>query len=392
MRKIIVGVEKLRNNQGKLISGRRVGLVAHPASVISSLEHTLDVLEGLGAKMEVLFGPEHGFAGEAQDMESVDGVSTGPHGLPLRSLYGATESTLAPTADQISGLDALVVDLADVGSRYYTFVWTSVLCLRACHRAGVEMILTDRPNPIGGEKVEGGLQKPGFTSFVGLVPVANRHGLTVAELVKMVADHEGMTDGLTIVPMEGWERRMYYEDTGLPWILPSPNMPTLDTAIVYPGMCLLEGTTVSEGRGTTRPFEIFGAPGIDGVALARTLTEMKLPGVRFRPLSFKPSFHKHAGRICGGVQIHVVDRESFLSYRTGIAALVALNRILEPRLEWRIDPYEFVTDIPAIDLLTGSSEVRKGIEQGAGLSDLAETWLADEKRFIEMRQEYQMYG
>ncbi len=391
IKKTVVGVDKLKNSQGKLVAGRRVGLVAHPASVTSSFEHTLDVLLGVGARMELLFGPEHGFAGEAQDMEPLDGVSVGPHGLPLRSLYGATESTLAPTADQISGLDALVVDLADVGSRYYTFVWTSVLCLRACHAVGVEMILTDRPNPIGGEMVEGGLQKPGFTSFVGLVPVANRHGLTVAELVRMVADREGMTDGLTIVPMEGWERWMHHGDTGLPWILPSPNMPTVDTAIVYPGMCLLEGTTVSEGRGTTRPFEIFGAPGIDGDALARIMTDMNLPGVRFRPLSFKPSFHKHAGRICGGVQVHVIDRESFLPYRTGLAALVALNGIPEHRLEWRVDPYEFVTDIPAIDLLTGSPAVRKGIEQGAGLSDLVETWLADEKDFIEMRQEYQMY-
>ena len=390
MKKTVVGVEKLKNNQGKLISGRRVGLVAHPASVTSSLEHILEVLLSAGARVEVLFGPEHGFAGEAQDMESVDGVSAGPHELPLRSLYGATESTLAPTEDQISGLDALVVDLADVGSRYYTFVWTAVLCLRACHRAGVEMILTDRPNPIGGETVEGGLQKPGFTSFVGLVPVANRHGLTVAELVRMVADREGMTDGLTIVP--GTRDELIAFLAGLPWILPSPNMPTLDTAIVYPGMCLLEGTTVSEGRGTTRPFEIFGAPGIDGDALAKLLSDMNLPGVSFRALSFKPSFHKHAGRICGGVQMHVIDRESFLPYRTGLAALVALNRILEARLEWRIDPYEFVTDIPAIDLLTGSPAVREGIEQGAGLSDLVETWLADEKRFIEMRREYQMYS
>jgi uncharacterized protein YbbC (DUF1343 family) len=359
--------------------------------VTSRFEHALDVLIEAGASMRALFGPEHGFGGEAQDMEPVAGVAAGPGGLPLHSLYGADESTLAPSPDLIRDLDVLVVDLADVGSRYYTFAWTAVLCLRACRRAGVDLVLLDRPNPLGGVAVEGAPQAPGYLSFVGLIPVPNRHGLTIGELTRLAAREEGSTDALTVVPMAGWERWMTFEDTGLPWVMPSPNMPTTDTASVYPGGCLLEATWASEGRGTTRPFELFGAPGIDGKALAETLTAMDLPGVRFRPVGFRPAFQKHAGRQCGGVQVHVVDRLSFRPYLTGVAQLLALRKVAGEGFEWRRDPYEFVTDVPAIDLLCGSPAVRELVEQSAPLEEIAETWKTGELEFVRNMRERQLY-
>ncbi len=393
MTQITLGIEKLHRDKrwSSHIRGKRVGLVAHPASTTSDFGHALDVLVETGARVEVLFGPEHGFGGEAQDMEPVDGAAVGPRGLPLYSLYGTDEESLAPPEDKLAGLDVLVVDLFDVGARYYTFVWTAVLCLRICHRAGVELILTDRPNPLGGEVAEGALQDDGYLSFVGLFPVSNRHGLTVGEIVSLVAREEGIEESLTVIPMDGWERSMHYGETGLPWVMPSPNMPTLETALVYPGMCLIEGTWASEGRGTTRPFELVGAPGIDGVRLATRLEGMGLPGVCFRPASFKPGFQKHAHEICGGVQLHVVEPRTFLPYRTGVAVLLALKAEARESFEWRDQPYEFVTDRPAIDLLTGSSLVRHAVENEASLGDIAATWAAGEEAFREARREHFLY-
>jgi uncharacterized protein YbbC (DUF1343 family) len=388
---VLLGLDRLGAEFDGLVRDRAVGLVAHPASVDRELRHALDVLHGVGAKVEILFGPEHGFAGEAQDMEPVNGFLRGPRGLPLHSLYGADEDTLAPPTRLLEGLDALVVDLSDVGSRYYTFVWTAALCLRACHRAGVELLLLDRPNPLGGELVEGAPQSPGFLSFVGLHPVPNRHGLTPGEILTLVARREGTADALRVLPMLGWERRMSFADTGLPWVLPSPNMPTPDTALVYPGGCLLEATNISEGRGTTRPFELVGAPGIDGERLARRLDGFGLPGARFRPVSFRPTFHKHADRSCGGVQIHVTEPEAFRPYRTGVALLLALRREAPEAFAWREAPYEFVSGIPAIDLLCGSPAVREGLEAGADLEEIARTWEAGEREFIENRKDCFLY-
>ena len=390
LRKIRLGLEKLLGDSRNLVSGRRVGLVAHPASVTGDLRHALDVLIESGANVRILFGPEHGFGGEAQDMEPVDGATAGPRGIPLVSLYGSSAETLAPTADHLTGLDALVVDLADVGSRYYTFAWTAVLCLEACHRAGVDMILTDRPNPIGGEAVEGAPQQEGYLSFVGLRPVPNRHGMTVGELALFSAALDGTADALTVVKMDGWERCMTYEDTGLPWVLPSPNMPTVETALVYPGGCLIEGTWASEGRGTTRPFELIGAPAVDPSRMADVLGKMDLPGVAFRPVAFRPTFQKHAGIACGGVQLHVTDRRAFRPYRTGVATLIALERCA-PDFEWRADPYEFVDDIPAIDLLAGSPDVREGIEQGAELEEICRTWISGQEDFVHNHRGKQIY-
>jgi uncharacterized protein YbbC (DUF1343 family) len=392
MARIATGLDRLAEGFGHLVQGRRIGLVAHPASVDAGFRHAVDVLAAAGARLEILFGPEHGFAGEAQDMEPVGGLSRGPGGLPLHSLYGASEATLSPPAGLLAGLDALVVDLADVGSRYYTFVWTAALCLRACHRAGVELVLLDRPNPLGGEIVEGAPQDHAFLSFVGLHPVANRHGLTPGEILTLAAGRDGTADALRVVPLRGWKRGMTFADTGLPWVLPSPNMPTPDTALVYPGACLLEATWASEGRGTTCPFELIGAPGIDGDRLARRLEGLGLPGAKFRPVSFRPTFHKHAGRACGGVQIHVIDPRAFLPYRTGVALLWALRREAPGAFSWRDAPYEFVSDIPAIDLLAGSPAVREGLESGAGFEEIAGTWLIGERDFCQTRKALLLYN
>jgi uncharacterized protein YbbC (DUF1343 family) len=391
MSHVTLGMERLLAEKTPLINGRRLGLVAHPASVDSRFSHTLDRLLAAGADVRALFGPEHGFAGEAQDMVPIGGERSGPRGLPLVSLYGATEATLSPAPEHLAGLDALVIDLADVGSRYYTFVWTAILCLRACHSAGIDAIVLDRPNPLGGEAIEGAPQREGFLSFVGLLPVPNRHGMTIGEIARFAARLDGTSDALTVVPMEGWRRGMPFEETGVPWVMPSPNMPTPDTALVYPGGCLLEATWASEGRGTTRPFELVGAPEVSADELARFLEAERLPGARFRPASFVPTFHKHAGRSCGGVQIHVTDRRAFLPYRTGVALLVALRAAAGGAFEWRRAPYEFVTDVPAIDLLSGGDEIRRGVEGGASVAELAATWAEGEQRFLELRREHQLY-
>jgi uncharacterized protein YbbC (DUF1343 family) len=385
------GLEVLCDEKKNLVRGKRIGLLAHPASVDRSLVHALSRLVNAGAKVELLLGPEHGFGGEAQDMEPVQGVSTGPLGLPLLSLYGATSQTLSPPFEAVSGLDAVVADLMDVGARYYTFIWTAVLTLRVCHAAGVPLILLDRPNPIGGELVEGAPQQAGFESFVGLHRIPNRHGMTPGEIANFAAQIEGTADGLTVVPMEGWRRSMGFAETGLHWVLPSPNMPTVDTAVVYPGMCLLEGTEASEGRGTTKPFEIFGAPGLDPFALARRFESYALDGVRARPVSFKPTFHKHAGRAVGGLELHVTDGRSFRPLLCGVAALCILRGELGRDFAWRHAPYEFVEDIPAIDLLCGNATVRTLVEQGAAPRDIEAIWLPGQKEFEKLRRDFLLY-
>jgi uncharacterized protein YbbC (DUF1343 family) len=394
------GLDVLLADRLASLAGRRVGVLCHPASVDHRLVHVVDAL--LAARVDVrrLFGPEHGIRGEAQDMVGVSSERDARTGIPVTSLYGAGVDSLAPAPETLADIDVLIVDLQDVGARYYTFVWTMALCMQAAAAAGVSVMVLDRPNPIGGIAVEGGEVAPGAESFVGLGSVPNRHGLTIGEVARLVA--AGLPWGgprfarpldcdLVVVAMRGWQRGDYFGDTSLPWVLPSPNMPTPDTALVYPGLCLLEGTCISEGRGTTRPFEIFGAPFLDGHRLAERLAAARLPGVGFRPLTFRPTFHKFAGQVCGGVQIHVVERAAFRPYLTGVEILRCLRALAGAAFAWRTDCYEFVADRPAIDLLTGGDEIRRGIEAGATLAELHATWSAAEAAFAERRRACLLY-
>lgn len=360
------GIEHLIDERPELVRGRRLGALTHPASVTRALEPTVDALRRAGADLRVLFGPEHGIGGEAQDMEGVtDGA---PHTrTPTYSLYGDTFASLSPKPEWLAGIDAVVVDLQDVGSRYYTFVWTALLMAEACAQAGVEVIVCDRPNPLGGLMVEGAPLLRRERSFVGLREVPVRHALTYGEIVCHFAKREGLGN-VRLAPMDGWRRGMLWEDTGLPWVLPSPNMPTPDTARVYPGGCLLEGTNLSEGRGTTRPFELLGAPWASSHALVDAIARDGGGGCVARAMTFRPMFQKHAGRTCHGVQLHVTDVNAFQPYRAYLAMIQAARRM--EGFAWRTERYEFVDDRPAIDLLTGDADVRAAIDAGAAFEDV----------------------
>ncbi|HNZ23965.1 MAG TPA: DUF1343 domain-containing protein [Polyangiaceae bacterium] len=365
-----IGLDRLVSMTGLIRSLRagRVGLLAHPASVDGNLEHVSRVLRRLGIVPRRIFGPEHGYGGEAQDMVGVEHATDTISGAPIVSLYGQSYEDLVPRREQVEDLDWIIADLSDVGSRYYTFVWTMVLMVRAAHAAGVGVVLLDRPNPIGGERLEGKVQQPGYLSFVGLEPIPVRHGLTAGELVAEMASRDGIGIGpgepLDVVALVGWEGRKGAECWERPFVMPSPNMPTADTAVVYPGGCLLEGTNLSEGRGTTRPFEICGAPWLDGVRMAGALHALPLEGFVARPLTFQPTFHKYAGQICGGVQIHVTDRDRFRPMATYVALVALAAYHAGGFFRFRTERYEFVEGIPAIDLLSGSASLREGIEAG----------------------------
>ncbi len=392
MARVRTGLERAIRDEPSVLRGKRVGLIANPTAVDTDLVHAVDLLfESPHVDLAALFGPEHGLRSEAQDMIAVDELRDPRTGLVVHSLYGFDEASLTPTAESLAGLDALVFDIQDVGARYYTYVWTMVLAMRACARAGIEMIVLDRPNPIGGTLVEGGAITPGYESFVGLCSVPNRHGMTAGEIAHMTRSRESLDVSLTVVEMEGWQRGMQYGDTGLPWVMPSPNMPTCDTALVYPGMCLVEGTELSEARGTTRPFEIVGAAFVDGVALADAMVSEELPGVGFRPLSFRPTFHKFADESCGGVQLHITDERAFRPYLTGVALVAVIRRLYPESFAWRVRAYEFVDDKPAFDLLTGGKEVREAIDAGAVVRDIAETWREAEAAFRDERRPYLIY-
>ncbi len=382
--RVHTGLDRLAGQGGELLRGKRLGLLAHAASVTADFRYAWDVLASMpGVRLRALFSPEHGLMGTHQDQESVSGSGgvDSFQGLPLHSLYGETAQSLRPRPEALAGLDALVVDLQDVGSRYYTFLYTLSHCMEACADRDVEVWVLDRPNPLGGRKVEGSPLLPGFESFVGRYGLPVRHGLTIGECAVVFREVFGVRCRLRIVPMAGWRRSMWFDRTGLPWIAPSPNMPTLDTATVYPGSCLFEGTNLSEGRGTTRPFEIVGAPWIDPWALARELHRLDLPGAFFRPLWFKPTFHKYAGRICGGIQIHVTDRERFLPFRTGAQILKTVAGIWPEAFGWRQEPYEFETKRPAIDLLAGGSWLREAVEGARDLEACLQEGEASARRF-----------
>jgi uncharacterized protein YbbC (DUF1343 family) len=379
MTRVATGLDQLVAEDARRLRGRRVGLLAHPASVDARLRHAVPLLHGLlGDDLRALLGPQHGLRGETQDnMIEWEGYADAQTGLPVFSLYGDHRR---PTAAMLDGLDVLVVDLQDVGARYYTFVWTLLLCLEACAKQGVAVLVLDRPNPIGGA-VEGNVLDPAYASFVGLAPVPMRHGLTIGELGRWLVDHRGLDVDYATLPVRGWTGKAMHDATGLPWVLPSPNLPTLDSAVVYPGACLLEGTQLSEGRGTTRPFEIVGAPWIDPDALCGALAGHDLPGCVLRPLHFQPTFQKHAGELCGGLQIHVTDRPAFRPVTTFVALLVEAARLWPDRFAWKPPPYEYEVEKLPIDILAGGTALREAVEAGDDPVALTDRWQQEADTF-----------
>ncbi len=346
----------------------RLGLIAHPASVTSDLVFSADAVRVAGYNLRALFGPQHGARGEKQDnMIESDHYTDPITGLPVHSLYGEVRK---PTPAMLDGLDAVLFDLQDVGVRIYTFVWTMAMAMEACAEAGVQFVVLDRPNPIGGVKREGALLRPGYESFIGLHPVPLRHGLTCGELARWLNEERGIGCDLTVIPCEGWQRDMSWSDTGLPWVMPSPNLPTPDSCVVYPGMVLLEGTNLSEGRGTTRPFELFGAPWLDPTALVARVTHARLPGVVFRPCHFEPTFQKHAGSLCGGAQLHVTDPDAFEPVRTAVEILVAARKLAPYDFAWGQPPYEYEEELAPIDILWGGAGLRQGVDAGCSAAEI----------------------
>jgi uncharacterized protein YbbC (DUF1343 family) len=383
------GLEVLLGRHLAFLRGKRFGLLAHQASVTRDLAHAAPLLADVrGAKLVRLFAPEHGIWGAAQDHAEIATTTDPVTGLPVSSLYGERR---APTPEMLDGLDALVVDLQDVGARYYTFVWSLALAMRACAKAGVRVIVLDRPNPLGGERVEGNVPDPAFASFVGLYPLPARHGLTIGELARRLVLEHGIPCDLRVTAMRGWQRRMLWEDTGLPWVPPSPNMPTPDTAKVYPGGCLIEGTNLSEGRGTTRPFEWIGAPYLDTHRYADALNELALPGVHFRPARFIPTFHKWAGEPCGGVQVHVTDANRFKSFLAGVAEIMTARRQAPGQFQWRQPPYEFEHEKLPIDILLGTDRIRQQIERGDDLFAIERAWKRALPLYLRRRRDFMIY-
>jgi uncharacterized protein YbbC (DUF1343 family) len=387
------GLDVLVAQEFAPLRGLKVGVVAHPASVDAKLRHIVELLAAApGVTLAAIFGPEHGLLGQAQDLIAVSAGESKRGQVAVHSLYGDSVESLRPTAAQLAGLDALVIDLQDVGSRYYTFQATMRYCLQAALPLGMLVFVLDRPNPLGGIQVEGPALTAGHESFVGVHDLAIRHGLTLGELAMLYQRELGLRTGeLRVIACEGWQRGDYFDATGLPWVLPSPNMPTLDTAIVYPGQCLFEGTNLSEGRGTTRPFELCGAPWLDGTKLAQRMNAEKLPGVHFRAAWFRPTFQKHAGKDCGGVQLHVTDRTAFQPVRASLALLAAMREMSGANFAWRTEIYEFVRDPIAIDLLFGSARERLHLEAGQPWRDLLPAWEKEEAAFAHRRHTAFLY-
>jgi uncharacterized protein YbbC (DUF1343 family) len=370
------------------LDGARVGVVSNPASVDAQFGHIVDRLRNSRARLTAIFGPQHGFRSDLQEnMIETPHAGDEERRVPIYSLYSETRE---PTADMLRDVDVLVIDLQDVGTRIYTYIYTMANCLVAARRHGVKVVVCDRPNPIGGEAVEGPMLVNGFESFVGLYPIPMRHGMTIGELANLFNKHFGIGADLEVVPMSGWQREMFHDEAGAPWVMPSPNIPTLDSAIVYPGTVLFEGTSISEGRGTTRPFEVVGSPSIVAERFADVLNAHELPGVFFRPVVFEPTFHKHAKTTCGGCQIHVLNRRTFRPVLTGVA-LVAAFRNDDKLFMWREPPYEYEARKLPFDILAGSSELREQIEGGEKVEQIARSWEPAVEEFKKLRGSFLLY-
>jgi len=383
---IKTGLELLVSAQLDLVRNRRVGLVTHPGAVLPDLTSALDALLGAGIRLAALFGPEHGLEGAAADGAAVGNSVHARTGLPVYSLYGPVKE---PTAEMLADVDVLVFDMQDVGARFYTFVSTLFYVMRGAARTGRQVIVLDRPNPINGVSIEGPLIEPGLESFVGIVPIPTRHGMTIGELARYINGELGLGADLMVIPMQGWRREMWFDQTGLPWVPLSPGLPQLATATVYPGMCCVEGTNLSEGRGTALPFELVGAPWLQGYALAHALNSLELPGVRFRPATLAPWASKHSGQTCGGVQVHVMNREAFSSVVAGLHVVAACRAQAPDRFEFLSSSWEGRP--PHFDLLLGNALVREGLAAGAAVEDLTASWSTVASQFACKREPYLLY-
>jgi uncharacterized protein YbbC (DUF1343 family) len=372
------------------LRGQRVGIVCNHASVDHGLINIVDRLTALpDVTLAAIFGPQHGFRSDVQDnMIETPHVNDAVRRVPIYSLYSETRE---PTEEMLRGLDVLVIDLQDIGARIYTYIYTMANCLRACGRHGVPVIVCDRPNPIGGIEVEGNTLVPGFESFVGLFPIPMRHGMTIGELAMFFNQQFALNAQLQVVAMEGWRREMYFDDADVPWVMPSPNMPTLDTAIVYPGTVLFEGVMLSEGRGTTRPFELVGAPWIPAERFAHEMNALGLPGVFFRPAVFEPTFQKYAKQACAGCQIHVLDRRAFKPVSTGAALIAMFRKFDSEKFAWRQPPYEYEHHKLPIEILAGSAALRLAIEAGEAPDRIGASWRDDEEAFRQLRRQSLLY-
>ena len=386
---VTLGIDRLLSADRRLIEGRRVGVVCNPASINAEFRHTADLIfEDPGTTLAAIFGPQHGFRADLQDnMIETPHSSDERRRVPVYSLYSEVRE---PSCQMLQGIDVFVVDLQDVGTRVYTFIYTMANTMRAAARARIPVIVCDRPNPVNGLDLEGHLLDPAYSSFVGQFPIPLRHGLTIGELARLFNKEFAIDADLHVIPMEGWTRGMFYDQTALPWVMPSPNIPTLDSAIVYPGAVLFEGTMFSEGRGTTRPFELIGAPWIDGDRYAGAMNARDLPGVTFRPVFFEPTFQKHAKTTCGGCQPHVTDRHAFKPVRTAIEMLEEFRRQEPSKFAWRQPPYEYEHDKMPIDILYGSAQLRTAIEDGTAQALIASA-VRDEERFHVTRQPFLLY-
>jgi molybdopterin-guanine dinucleotide biosynthesis protein MobB len=388
-RRTVPGIDALTADPSP-IAGRRIALITNHAAVTADGVPSWRALLGLrDARLVRLFGPEHGIDGGAVYMEGVSSSIHRESGLPVVSLYGTTRESLAPAPDDLSDVDTLVFDVPDVGARYYTYNWTMLLAMEACAALGKGFVVCDRPNPLGGQ-VEGAPQDPDFLSFVGLHPIAVRHGMTSGELARLLAAERGLDLDPVVSRMRGWARDLPYADTGLPWIPPSPNIPTVESARVYPGMALLEGTNLSEARGTARPFEMFGAPWLEPLALAEALSALDLPGVTFLPTRFRPMFEKYAGETCGGAMLKVNDPALFPPFETGLRIIETARRLAPRHFAWRSEPYEFDSR-PAIDVLTGSARYRESLDSGAGASSEVARHRSEGRKFLARRDPFLLY-
>jgi uncharacterized protein YbbC (DUF1343 family) len=377
--------------QSGRLRGRRVGIVSNPASIDARYTHIVDALMAApGVTVGAIFGPQHGFRSDVQDnMIETPHANDCRRKVPVFSLYSETRE---PTSDMLRHVDVLVIDLQDIGARIYTYIYTMANCLRACAKHGVDVIVCDRPNPIGGIDVEGPMLVEGNESFVGQFPIPMRHGMTIGELARFFNEYFEIKAPLQVIEMEGWTRSDYFDATGIPFVMPSPNIPTLDSAIVYPGTVLFEGTMASEARGTTRPFELVGAPWVDAEKFAQEMNARRLPGVHFRPAVFEPTFQKHARKTCGGCQIHVLDRRTFRPVLVGAALIDQIRRTNPKEFSWRPPPYEYEHDKRPIDILAGSPAFRLAIDAGRRAEELVPVWERESAPFEQVRREYLLYA